>query len=215
MNYAKHLEETKKFPSLHTFFRHNFVCSVENWRAGRWWTLFTCSITHEQPLHLFVNMYCLWNFGPMAISVFGIPGFAAIWLVSELAGASLILYTQERRLSQLQQQYAPTLLSRRQIPRAELERVYAGAVGASGALFGLTSALAAWNPSLSIGIIFLPSGVPAWAAVGAFTAFSAYCSYDHSILPGWSHEGHLGGIVGGLVTYFAWLRPWMRRGGWG
>ena len=83
--------------------------------SGQWWRLLTCVFVHGGLLHIGFNMWCLWDLGRLAESVYGHWTFAVVYLISGLAAslASLI--------------WNPSILS----------------VGASGAIFGIAGALIA------------------------------------------------------------------------
>ncbi len=83
--------------------------------SGQWWRLLTCVFIHGGLLHIAFNMWCLWDLGRLAESVYGHWTFAAVYLITGLAAslASLI--------------WNPVVLS----------------VGASGAIFGIAGALIA------------------------------------------------------------------------
>ena len=83
--------------------------------SGQWWRLLTCIFVHGGLLHIGFNMWCLWNLGRLAESVYGHWTFAAVYLISGLA-ASLTSVI-----------WNPIVLS----------------VGASGAIFGIAGALIA------------------------------------------------------------------------
>ncbi len=83
--------------------------------SGQWWRLLTCVFVHGGLLHIAFNMWCLWDLGRLAESVYGHWTFAVVYLITGLAAslASLI--------------WNPSVLS----------------VGASGAIFGIAGALIA------------------------------------------------------------------------
>jgi len=83
--------------------------------SGQWWRLLTCVFVHGGLLHIAINMWCLWNLGRLAESVYGHWTFAVVYLICGL-GASLgsVIWN-------------PVILS----------------VGASGAIFGIAGALIA------------------------------------------------------------------------
>lgn len=83
--------------------------------SGQWWRLLTCVFVHGGLLHIAFNMWCLWDLGRLAESVYGHWTFAVVYLISGIAAslASLI--------------WNPSILS----------------VGASGAIFGIAGALIA------------------------------------------------------------------------
>jgi rhomboid protease GluP len=82
---------------------------------GQWWRLLTCVFIHGGLLHIAFNMWCLWDLGRLAESIYGHWTFAAVYLISGLSASigSLVRH--------------PDILS----------------VGASGAIFGIAGALIA------------------------------------------------------------------------
>ena len=83
--------------------------------GGQWWRLLTCVFVHGSLLHIAFNMWCLWDLGALAESLYGHWTFALVYLISGL-GASLTSVM-----------WNPNVLS----------------VGASGAIFGIAGALIA------------------------------------------------------------------------
>jgi membrane associated rhomboid family serine protease len=83
--------------------------------SGEWWRLLTCVFVHGGLIHIAFNMWCLWNLGALAESLYGRWTYAAIYLVCGI-GSSLA--------SVFWHPYVPS-------------------VGASGAIFGLAGALIA------------------------------------------------------------------------
>jgi rhomboid protease GluP len=83
--------------------------------SGQWWRLVTCLFIHGGLLHIAFNMWCLWDLGRLAESVYGHWTFAVVYLLCGLSAsiASIV--------------WNPLVLS----------------VGASGAIFGLAGALIA------------------------------------------------------------------------
>jgi rhomboid protease GluP len=83
--------------------------------GGQWWRLLTCVFIHGGLLHIAFNMWCLWDLGRLAESLYGHWTFAALYLITGLSAslASVI--------------WNPVTLS----------------VGASGAIFGIAGALIA------------------------------------------------------------------------
>jgi membrane associated rhomboid family serine protease/Flp pilus assembly protein TadD len=83
--------------------------------SGQWWRLITYNFLHSGLLHIGFNMWCLWDLGALAESLYGTWTFGAIYMVSGVAGGLLSVAWEPNRLS----------------------------VGASGAIFGLAGALIA------------------------------------------------------------------------
>jgi rhomboid protease GluP len=83
--------------------------------SGQWWRLLSCIFIHGGLLHIAFNMWCLWDLGRLAESIYGHWMFAAVYLISGLAGSLGSIF------------WNPLTLS----------------VGASGAIFGIAGALIA------------------------------------------------------------------------
>ncbi len=81
--------------------------------SGQWWRLFTYMFLHGSVLHIAFNMWCLWDLGALAESLYGRWTYAAIYVLTGLAaGLASVAWN-------------PAILT----------------VGASGAIFGLAGAL--------------------------------------------------------------------------
>lgn len=83
--------------------------------GGQGWRLLTCAFLHGSLLHIAFNMWCLWDLGALAESLYGHWTFAVVYLLAAIGGSlgSVI--------------WNPNVLS----------------VGASGAIFGIAGALIA------------------------------------------------------------------------
>lgn len=83
--------------------------------SGQWWRLFTYMFLHRDFWHIAFNMWCLWSLGRLCESLYGRWTFAAIYLITGVAGGLASAG------------WHPMIPS----------------VGASGAIFGLAGALIA------------------------------------------------------------------------
>lgn len=83
--------------------------------SGEWWRLFTYMFLHAEAMHIFFNMWCLWDLGRLCESLYGRSTFAAIYVITGIAGGLASIAWNVQVLS----------------------------VGASGAIFGLAGALIA------------------------------------------------------------------------
>jgi len=81
--------------------------------SGQWWRLLTYMFLHGGLFHIAMNMWCLWNLGTLCESLYGRWTYAAVYLITGIAGGLTSVA------------WNPGVLS----------------VGASGALFGLSGAL--------------------------------------------------------------------------
>jgi rhomboid protease GluP len=83
--------------------------------SGQWWRLFTYMFLHGDAMHIFFNMWCLWDLGQLCESLYGRWTYAAIYLITGVSGGLASIAWNPRVAS----------------------------VGASGAIFGLAGALIA------------------------------------------------------------------------
>src|SRR5271166_3931067 len=83
--------------------------------SGQWWRLLTYMFLHGGLFHIAMNMWCLWNLGTLCESLYGRWTYAAVYLITGVAGGLASVA------------WNPSVLS----------------VGASGAIFGLAGALIA------------------------------------------------------------------------
>jgi len=81
---------------------------------GAWWQLLTTAFTHVAVMHIGFNMLALYVLGPQLEAVLGRARFLALYLLSALAGSTLVYWVGE---------------------------THQATVGASGAIFGLMGAL--------------------------------------------------------------------------
>jgi membrane associated rhomboid family serine protease len=83
--------------------------------SGEWWRLLTYNFLHGGFLHIAFNMWCLWDLGALAESLYGTWTFGALYMICGVAGGLMSVGWNPVNLS----------------------------VGASGAIFGLAGALIA------------------------------------------------------------------------
>lgn len=128
---------------------------------GAWWQLLTSAFTHVDLMHLGFNMLALWFLGPQLELAVGRTRFLAIYLLSALAGSTLVFWLSD-----------PS----------------SATVGASGAVFGLMGALLVVAHKVGGNV----QAILMWLGVNlVFTVMGL----------GWiSWQGHLGGLLGGLVA---------------
>lgn len=60
--------------------------------AGQWWRLVTAMFLHLGLLHIFMNMWCLVDLGPMVESTFTKTKFIVLYLVTGVAGFALSVF---------------------------------------------------------------------------------------------------------------------------
>jgi rhomboid protease GluP len=52
----------------------------------QWWRLLTAAFVHVTPLHLLINMWCLWNLGLLGEPLLGRRGLFAVYALTGIAG---------------------------------------------------------------------------------------------------------------------------------
>lgn len=134
-------------------------------RTGEYWRLLTAIFLHVGFLHLLFNGYALYSLGPLIEILFGESRFLVIYFLSGLAG-SVASYIMSQAIS----------------------------AGASGAIFGLTGALA----------FYLVRHRKMLGRFGQRARRNVLFVIFYNLLltlwgPGIDVFGHLGGLTGGLV----------------
>jgi rhomboid protease GluP len=133
-------------------------------QSGELWRLLTPIFLHVNLLHILVNMYSLYIIGPVVERPFGPTRFTVIYFLSGIGGvASSLAFSRQ--------------------PSA----------GASGAIFGLLGALAAF--------LFLHRRVFGKAGAGQLRQiiFVALLNLAIGLSPGIDNWGHVGGLVCGIA----------------
>jgi membrane associated rhomboid family serine protease len=141
-------------------------------RSNEWYRLITSGFIHGDPLHLFMNMLALYFMGPFLEYETGTGGFLIIYFASLFAGSAWSFMEHYR------------------------EPNYR-ALGASGAVSGITTAAAVFYPFAEIRLFFaLPMPLGVFAI--CYIAFSAWASRSN-IRDGIGHSAHLGGALMGIA----------------
>jgi membrane associated rhomboid family serine protease len=145
------------------------------------WQLISYGFLHGGLMHLFLNMFALYMFGPLIERAWGSRRFLIYYFVC-LIGAGLV----QLLVTYLMGAPRPT-------------------IGASGAMFGLLLAFGMMYPNERILLIFPPIPMKAkWFVIGygALTLFFGMTG----TMAGVAHFAHLGGMLFGLVLILYWGR---------
>jgi len=134
--------------------------------AGEFWRLVSSLFLHVGLLHLLFNSFALFIFGPIIENLFGKFRFIIIYLFSGVSGSLISLY------------FNPLVV----------------AAGASGAIFGLLGALAAFFLlKRNVLGVFAQKNFIAVIILVAFNMFFGF------LIPGVDNFAHLGGFISGLI----------------
>ena len=183
------------------------------------WQVVSHIFMHGDFRHLLFNMFGLFMFGSVLEKMwgpkrfvqfyffsalgaflvhFGIVHFQVLELLPQVSANDLSLIINEgREILGQNKNYTDKIL-------ADLNLNYNGAVlGASGAIFGLLTAFAMYNPNQELFLMFIPVPIKAKYFVMGYAAFELFSGIS-GLLPGIAHFAHLGGALFGflLVTYW-------------
>jgi membrane associated rhomboid family serine protease len=130
--------------------------------AGEWYRLVTGGFLHAGVIHVGMNMFVLYRIGPQVERVLGHVRYIGLYFAALMAGALGVIIVSPRQ---------PTL-------------------GASGAIFGLLGAAAAYQYTQHINIWRSGLGQLIGLNVLITLGFASFISVG----------GHLGGLIGGAVV---------------
>jgi rhomboid protease GluP len=138
---------------------------------GQWWRLLSAAFLHGGLVHLFVNMYTLYDFGRMSERIFGPAAFLAVYLLSGLAGSAASVW------------WNPAVNS----------------VGASGALFGVLGAMLVYMLDKRNGVPASVMRTHA-VSLAVFVAYGVFNGLARTGIDNAAHLGGLvGGAIAGFA----------------
>jgi membrane associated rhomboid family serine protease len=146
-------------------------------RDKEWYRWVTSAFIHGDPTHLFFNMLALFFFGPIMEVGLGTVEFIAIYFVSLIAGS------------------AWTWMEHFRDPNYR-------ALGASGAISGVTTAAAIFLPFETI-YLFFAIPMPMIVFALGYIIWSAVASAGR-LRDGIGHAAHLGGALAGVAIVCIW-----------
>ena len=141
-------------------------------RHGDWWRVITAAFLHSRSsvLHIVFNMYALYLFGPRLERQVGTVAFVGLYLASAIAGGVAFQYLSD-----------------------------GGAVGASGAIFGLFGAVL-------IGTYPVRHTLHGGAQFRRLLLLLAINLALPLLVRGIAWEAHIGGLVAGMIIVLIWQR---------
>jgi len=151
------------------------------------WQLVTYAFLHEQPAHIFFNMFALFMFGGQLERFFGTSRFLQYYFACVLAAALVQLATEA------------------------LSGVGEPTLGASGGIFGLLLAFGLYFPRQRVFVLPIPVPIPAWLFVTFYALvelFLGVTGREANV----AHFAHLGGMLGGAVMILLWQAEGRPRG---
>ncbi len=161
----------KGFNDYGFFERYKF--NVGGIRRGEQIRIFSSGFLHVDMMHLFFNMFTLYFFAPVVIYYLGTLYFLIIYVASLILGNLLSLYFHK-------------------------EEYHYSAVGASGAVTGVLYAAILLEPSMQLGLLFIPLPIPAYVFGILYLLYSIYGMKKQ--IGNIGHDAHFGGAIGGYVA---------------
>jgi membrane associated rhomboid family serine protease len=147
--------------------------------AKQWHRSITHAFVHAGWLHLFVNMWVLWNFGG------GVEAYFEAYRGSMVLPLYLILYTGGILCSTL-----PSYLRHQ-------DNFNYNAVGASGAVSAVLFSAIYFQPTLGIYVMFIPIAIPAFVIGPLYLAYEWYQHRNSN--DNVAHDAHFWGAAFGFV----------------
>lgn len=152
-------------------------------RSGEFYRWLTSGLIHNDWLHLIFNMYTLYAFGNFVERVFAdiFPAGRVIYLIfylGALVGSTI-----------------PTFFKNRENPSF-------ASLGASGAVSAVLFAGILFAPTMEIGMMFIPFGIPGWLFGALYLVFSQWAS--RRALGNIDHDAHFWGAVFGFSLPLVW-----------
>lgn len=151
------------------------------------WQLVTYAFLHGGILHIFLNMFALYVFGPPLEDYWGARRFLGYYFVCLIAAGC----------TQLAVEYGAG--------------VGEPTIGASGAVFGILLAFAMLFPRTRL-LVYFAIPMPAWLVVTIYGALELYWGVTGT-QASVAHFAHLGGMLGGAIMMLYW-RMRADGGGW-
>ena len=159
------------------FYEQNLFRVGNILRRGEYHRALTSGFLHVDPIHLLMNMYVLWNFGPYLEAWLGVGGYLIVYFGARLGASAWMLWEKRNSLNY-------------------------SAVGASGAVSGVILGFCLFEPFARLTFFVIP--MPAIVFGIGYIALSLFLSRRQNTVI--AHGAHLGGALAGLVLT-ALLRP--------
>ena len=164
----------KAFYSTSIFMKYHFnIGSIL--QNKEWYRTISSGFLHADGMHLAFNLFCFYSFASNIELYYGWLTLLIIYALSLVGGSMASIFIQKGN-------------------------PHYTAVGASGAVSGVMFSSIFLLPGGSIGILFIPIGIPSWIFALLYTIYSIYGIYSQKDRIG--HEAHLGGAITGMVTAF-------------
>ncbi len=141
-----------------------------------YYRMLTSSFLHADLMHLFFNMFVLYQFGRQIAIEEGALFLGSVYFLSVLGG-SLLSYLMH------------------------LNQWIYSALGASGGVSGVLMAFVIFYPDVELMLIFLPIPIPGYIFIFLYMCYEVYSMINPRDNIG--HDAHIGGaLVGAIIALF-------------
>jgi membrane associated rhomboid family serine protease len=171
-----------------------YSLSLEGLQHGAYWKLLTFQFLHGGWVHLFLNCWSIFIFGPAVESVLGKARYARLYLLGGVAGGAL--------------QMLAAFLSD--------ARFGGSVVGASAGVFALIAGFTYLFPHARMTLLLF-FVIPVRMTANRMLTVAAVITALGILWPNWllgrhvAHMAHLGGLVAGLVVVRVFMREFRRE----
>jgi membrane associated rhomboid family serine protease len=175
-------------------FVSKYALSLEGLQNGAYWKLITFQFLHGGWLHLFLNCWSIFIFGPALESVLGKWRYARLYLLGGVAGGALQIFA--------------AFLSD--------ARFGGSVVGASAGVFALIAAFTYLFPEARMTLLLF-FVIPVRMTANRMLTIAAVVTVVGILWPNWllgrhvAHMAHLGGLIAGLVVVRVFMREFRRE----
>lgn len=175
----------------------------------RVYQLFTSMFLHDPKGigHVFFNMFAVFMFGRVLESIWGSKRFLIYYLVSGIGAAVIqeLSWVYDFREVIFNPAIQNIDLGTRIVARQEFFNII-GAIGASGAVFGILVAFGMIFPNVELMLIFPPIPIKAkWFVIG-YGALELFLGFGNFSGDSVAHFAHLGGLFTGLIMLLYWKK---------
>ncbi len=153
-------------------------------KRGEWWRVPSHAFVHADYLHLFFNMYVLYNFG----------GYIEEFLEGQYGAVLGGLYYIGLYLGGVLFASLPAF-------RKNSENPMYRSVGASGAVSAVLFAFILLYPKVPLMLLFIPIPIPAFIFGALYLAFESYSNKKGRT--NIAHDAHIAGAIFGIVYLMA------------
>jgi len=180
-----------------------------NWKV---WQIITYMFMHGGWMHIFFNMFVLFQFGPIVEYNFGSKRFFNFYFICGIGAALLQLGVEAIEIHNATGAF---FLSNPTTDTSYYEQfgqygqkiydIYNGPlVGASGAIEGVMVAFAMLYPNMELLVLFIPVPVKAKYLIPGFLLVEVYMSVNQQAGDNVAHLAHIGGAITGFLLVKLW-----------